>query len=158
MAAISNSSPLIALAEIEQLDLLQRLFDSVLIPPAVAAEVSPSLTSLPTWIEIKQLVQPIPAAVIRRALGPGEREALALALELRPRRVILDDLPARRIATALELPVIGTLGVLIAAKEAGFIRAIRPYVDKLARGSFFISDELYRQLLVAAGELTQGQE
>jgi hypothetical protein len=155
---ISNSSPLIALAEIEQLELLKRLFVSVLIPPAVAAEVSPSLASLPSWIEIKQLVQPVPPSLIRRALGPGEREALALALEVRPSRVILDDLPARRIAVALELPVIGTLGVLVAAKEAGFIRSIRPHMDKLAGRRFFISDDLYRDLLKAVGEWTEGQQ
>ena len=71
--------------------------------------------------------------------------------------MILDDLPARRIAAALELPVIGTLGVLVAAKEAGFIRSIRPHMDELAKRRFFISDDLYRDLLKAVGEWIEGQ-
>jgi predicted nucleic acid-binding protein len=67
MAVVSNSSPLIAPAEIKQLDLLRRLFESVWIPRAVAAEVAPSLPTRPDWIAIRELAQPVPSAVLSRA-------------------------------------------------------------------------------------------
>ena len=152
MPVVSNSSPLIALAEIRQLGLLQQLFGSVWIPSAVVAEIAPSLPRRPDWIEIKELTRPIPPVLLRRTLGSGERETLALALESEPRWVILDDFAARRAAMALALPVIGTLGVLVRAKEAKLIDAIRPYVDELAAGRFFVGEELYRDLLRSVGE------
>lgn len=152
MSAISNSSPLIAFAEIQQLDLLPRLFESVWIPPAVAAEIRPSLPALPDWLDVRRLRRPMPSALQKRALGSGEREAVALSLELQPRWVILDDLAARRTAAALALPVIGTVGVLVKAKEARLIPAIRPTLDRLAAGRFFLGEELYRDVLRAVGE------
>ena len=152
MAAVSNSSPLIALSEIGQLDLLPQLFTSVLIPPAVAGEIAPSVPVLPTWVEVRPVTHPLPQALRRRAFGLGEREALALSLECRPSHVILDDLPARRLAVALGLPLIGTLGVLVAAKHARLIDLIRPQIDGLVGRTFFIGDKLYRELLEAVGE------
>ena len=69
MAVVSNSSPLIALAEISQLDLLHRLFESVWIPHAVAAEVAPSVPTLPDWVAIREFAEPIPSALLGRAIG-----------------------------------------------------------------------------------------
>jgi predicted nucleic acid-binding protein len=109
VAVVSNSSPLIALARIQRLDLLPAIFESILIPPAVAREIAPSIPVLPTWLRI-QASSVLPSApLLRRRLGAGEREALALAIELRADWIILDDLPARRSAEASGLNVIGTL-------------------------------------------------
>ena len=117
MLVVSNSSPLIALAAIERLDLLSGLFSSVVVPPAVASEISRSVPTRPTWLSLQPLGQALPTAVLRPALGSGEREAIALALELHADQLILDDLPARSVARALGLTVIGTLGILLAAKR-----------------------------------------
>jgi predicted nucleic acid-binding protein len=83
----------------------------------------------------------------------GEWEALALATELKADWILLDDLPARRAAEATGLSVIGTLGTLVAAKRAGLLMSIRPELDALVRTSFFLSPQLYDQLLQAAGEI-----
>ena len=83
MAVVSNSSPLIALARIQRLDLLAAIFKSVLIPPAVAHEISPSIPVLPTWLRIQAPSVLPPASLLRRRLGEGEWEALALAIELK---------------------------------------------------------------------------
>ena len=151
MLAVSNSSPLIALAAIDQLDLLPALFQSVLIPLAVAAEIAPSIPTRPRWLQIRLLAGSRPAVVVRRTLGAGETEALALALEVRPDRLILDDLPARRMADGLGLLIIGTLGVLLAAKRRGLVPSIRPVLDRLVGESFFISADLFQEL--SAGEV-----
>jgi predicted nucleic acid-binding protein len=150
--AVSNSSPLIALSAIGRLELLPALFESVLIPPAVAVEIGPLVSTSSRWLRVRPLERLRPAAVVRRTLGPGETEALALALEVRPDRLILDDLPARRLAEALGLPIIGTLGIVLAAKRRGLIASIRPLLDDLVSQSFFITAELIQELLESADE------
>jgi predicted nucleic acid-binding protein len=69
---ISNASPLIALKQIGHLDLLKGLFSAVSIPPAVAREITPTVT-LPAWVSEHALTQPIGPQILRTALGPGER-------------------------------------------------------------------------------------
>ena len=92
------------------------------------------------------------ADVIRPSLGHGEREALSLAAELDADWLILDDLAARRVARTLHLRVTGTLGVLLASKRRGFIPLVRPSLDRLIAQSFFLSPQLYAELIALAGE------
>ena len=60
---------------------------------------------------------------------------------------------ARRSAEAAGLTVIGTLGTLLAAKRAGLLESVRPELDALVRTAFFLSPQLYDELLRAAGEI-----
>lgn len=151
LSVISNSSPLIGLNQIQQLGLLEKLFGTVTIPSAVAQEVAPSV-QLPNWISIKPLSQPIAARILATALGPGESEAISLAVELSNYQVILDDRAARRLALGLGLSVIGTLGILLAAKRHGFISALRPQLEGLVSYGFHLAPELYQRVLLDAGE------
>lgn len=153
MVAVSNASPLIALESIQRLELIAALFETVLIPPAVAREIRRSIASAPPWLQVHSLRAALPDIVQRRTLGDGEREAVALAIEIHADSVILDDLPARRIAHAIGLTVVGTVGLLFAAKKAGLIDRIRPELDNLLKMSFFLSPQLYGQLLLDAGEV-----
>ena len=102
-AVVADTSPLIALHQIGHLHLLERLFGEVLVPPAVAREAAPSLPEPPAWIRTVAPTQPIGSEVLRASLGPGESEALSLALELRADVVVLDDRQARRLASGLGL-------------------------------------------------------
>jgi len=90
--------------------------------------------------------------VLRRSLGDGERQALALAIELRADRIVLDDLPARNVARTLKLRITGTAGVLLVAKRNKLIPRIRPFLDELMKKSFFVGPQLYDELLRLAGE------
>ena len=148
---VSNASPLIALEQIGCLHLLEPLFGKILIPPAVAREVAPTVT-LPAWVEQHSLTQAIGPLILGAALGAGESEAISLALEIGAQRVILDDRPARRLAQALHLPIIGTLGILLAAKRHHLLPAVQPSLDALLRYDFRIAPDLYRQILSDAGE------
>ena len=94
-----------------------------------------------------------PSSARASGLGPGETEAISLALELRAERVILDDLPARVLAQRLGIPLIGTLGILLAAKRRGLVTAIREPIDTLRAGGFRLATDLYEQVLTKAGEL-----
>jgi predicted nucleic acid-binding protein len=148
---ISNAGPLIALEQIVHLDLLKGLFSAVLIQPAVAREIAPTVR-LPAWVSELALTQPIGPQILRTVLGPGESEAISLALEIGVQWVILDERPARRLAQALGRPVIGTLGVLRASKRRGLLPAVRPCVDALVNFGFHISPGLYDLVLADAGE------
>jgi predicted nucleic acid-binding protein len=148
---ISNASPLIALEQIGHLDLLKGLFSAVLIPPAVAREISPTVR-LPAWVSERAPAQPIGPQILRIALGPGESEAISLALEIGAQWAILDERSARRLAQALGPPVIGTLGILLASKCRGLLPAVRPFLDALVNCGFHISPDLYNLVLADAGE------
>lgn len=105
MTVVSNSSPLIAFDTIGESRLLPAIFGSVLIPPAVAREIAPSFATLPPWLVVHGLSAALPPAVRRGSLGDGEREALALALEIQAERILLDDRAARRVGQELNLHI-----------------------------------------------------
>jgi predicted nucleic acid-binding protein len=143
---VADASPLIAFQQIGQLSLLQALFTTLLVPPAVAREIAPSVPPQP-WIVERQPAQPLAPQVLQASLGPGESEAISLALELRADRFIVDEKAARHLAQALGLNVVGTLGVLLAAKRKGLIPAVRPLVEALLEKNFWISPQLVERAL-----------
>jgi predicted nucleic acid-binding protein len=140
---VSNSSPLIALLRIQRLDLVPAILESVLIPPAVAREIRPSIPDLPDWLRVRALSGAPSLLGSRGRLGDGEWEAIALASEVGAAAILIDDRPARRLAEMAGLSVIGTLGLLLEAKKVGLIRTIRPELDKLLETSFFLGEQLY---------------
>ncbi|MFT4040488.1 MAG: DUF3368 domain-containing protein [Thermomicrobiales bacterium] len=146
---VADSSVLIAFHEVGSLDLLQSLFPEIVIPPAVAQEIAPSVGNTAGWLTV---VRPLTMHDAVRSLDTGEREAISLAMELSASRVLLDDLPARRIAMRLSLPIVGSVGVLLAAKEQGRLTQVRPLMDAMRRGSLYLKDAVYWEILRSAGE------
>jgi hypothetical protein len=154
--AVSDTSPFIALNSIGRLGLLPRLFDTITVPPAVAAELKSIL--VPDWVRVVPIpVVSIPEAaitpILEAKLGRGETEAIHLALHLRPDRLLLDDGEGRREAQRLGLRVTGVLGLLLAAKRTGLLPAVRPEVDALRTSGFRVSEGLYKELLASSGEI-----
>lgn len=149
VTVVADASPLIALARVDQLPLLEHLFGEILVPPAVVREVE---LPLPAFVRERKLSRPMPSAVLRAALDPGESEAISLALELDAARLILDERSARRLARDLGLPIIGVLGILLASKQKGMFSQVRPILDALVKSRFRITPELYEWLLSEAGE------
>jgi predicted nucleic acid-binding protein len=107
---------------------------------------------LPAWIEEYPLTQPLASQIATARLGPGESEAIALALELGASELVLDDLPARRLAQSLHIPVIGSVGLLLRAKERGLIAAVRPLMTTMQQEDFRISEGVFDGILAAADE------
>jgi len=146
---VSNSSCLIGLEAIGHIFLLESLYGTVLIPDAVAREWG---QALPSWITV-QSAQNVPLVKsLLVDLGAGEAEAIALALDVGAARLILDDKKARRFANSLGVPVIGTVGITLVAKQRGFISQVRPLLENLQAAGFHISDSLYLQALQLASE------
>ena len=148
---ISNASPLIALTQIGHLDFLERIYRVIVISPAVAVEISQTV-SLPTWIQIRSLSQSVGPRILQASLGLGESETIGLALEIDARLVILDERPGRWLAQSLGVPIIGTLGILLACKRRGILTAIKPCLDRLIELDFRVSSALYEAILKDAGE------
>ncbi len=154
---VSNTGPLIALAGVGQFDLLHKLFGSILIPPAVRAEIlnETALTALAAadWITVQAIQDVIAIQLLREELDDGESEAIVLARELDADLILIDERAARRKARSLGLQMVGTLGVLLMAKDKGFIDAIKPLIESLRGAGFHMSEDLCRQVLDSAGEL-----
>jgi predicted nucleic acid-binding protein len=150
LSVIADASALIALDTIDLLERLEPLFARCVIPPAVAAEIAPTVDR-PSWIAVQELTEAIPRDILEGALGRGETEAIALALELDGYDVVLDERRARRLAAGLGLPVIGTLGILVRAKDAGMLNTIRPSIEALIATRF--SPRVIEEALREVGEL-----
>jgi len=151
VSVVADASPLIALNQVGRLDTLRQLVGEVLVPPAVAAEILPSVPAV-AWIVVRRPAKPVTLSAQRASLGAGEVEALGLALELQATHFIVDERAARREAIALGLRPLGTLGVLLAAKRRGLIPEIKPLIDELVRQGFWVSPRLVKATLAAAGE------
>jgi predicted nucleic acid-binding protein len=119
MIVVSDTSPINYLVLVGQVGRLYDLYGRVIVPPSVMAELrapqSPRLvqewlSTQPTWLEVQS---PSKAPDPRlNYLGAGERDAIALAEELRADRLLIDDRDGRREAVDRDVPVVGTLGVL----------------------------------------------
>jgi hypothetical protein len=155
---ILNNTPLVALQSIEQLDLLHKLFDVVWIPTAVEAEFLAAETAVrepilkqAAWLQTVELANPR-HALVYTGLDRGEAEVLALAVEHSARLVIMDERRGRQYAHRLGLPLTGTLGVLLLAKERGLVTAVGPLVNRLLENGLYLSPDVVYQALALAQE------
>jgi len=156
---IADSSPLIALARINQLELLPQFATRVIIPPTVWHEITiggkglvgAKEVSQITWLEI-QAAKPELVTSLKILIDPGEAEAIALAQTLSDPMLLLDDARARRVAERLNIRRIGTVGLLRWAKKVGLINEIRPYMETLQKNGIYIRPALIEAVLKDVGE------
>lgn len=156
---ISNTSPLQYLHQLGALDVLPKLVKNITVPTAVLDELSagrklglnlPDIQSL-DWITVRRPSSAIVLPMVTD-LGAGEREVIALALEISDSVCVPDDALGRQIAVALQLRITGTLGVLIDAERAGFISTVRPQLDRLHALGFRLAAHTRVAVLKMAGE------
>jgi len=158
---VSNTSPIINLAVVEQLELLWHLYGAIIIPQAVYHEIAvrgyeqAGATEIQTW-RLFECCQVQDLALVRRLeqqLDTGEAEAIALAVETHADLLLLDERRGRAAARQLGLTVTGLLGVLLVAKQQGHLVAVKPVLDALITvAGFWIDEQLYAQVLESAEE------
>lgn len=157
---IVNSTPIILLSNINQLELLKQLYETITIPQAVYDEVTAkpdsacqNLKNHFDWIKVEKIRNPIQKKIYEAKLHDGEVEVMILAQE-EPKAdlVILDDNSAKKTAKFLELSVTGTLGVLVKAKQLNYIEKVKPLMDALIANGFFVTQNVYSMVLEQAGE------
>jgi len=155
---IVNNTPLVALWVLDRLDLLRELYDEVLIPQAVYDEfVATERAVRQAALENAPWIRPVSLANPQRArvyigLDLGEAEVLALAEERAARLVIIDELKGRRYAQRLEMPLTGTLGLLLLAKERGLVATLAPLLVELQEAGLYLGAALIDRALRLAGE------
>lgn len=126
MIVVSDTSPINYLLLIEEIGLLHKLFQKVLIPEAVFAELNHQfapepvrdwLKKIPAWIEI----HPVPNPEAIASLDRREQQAITLAHRVGADLLLIDEHKARREALARGLIVAGTLNVLETAAQQGLV-------------------------------------
>ena len=163
MPAVGNTSPILNLAIIGQLDLLRQQFGEVVIPPMVLQELRidtelPGVESIRLalqnrWLRVVELSNTDITRALRRDLDNGEAEAIALALQLKLTTILIDEHDGRAAAKAMGLIPVGVLGVLLRAKRAGTLNSVVTAMHALQdQAGFFINPDLFATLAREAGE------
>ncbi len=145
---ITDTSYFILLEKINALDILHQLFSTIYTTPEIAKEYG---NPLPKWVVIRAANQSLQEE-FHQYVDLGEASAIALASEISCDYIILDDLLARKLAKKLGLTIIGTVGVLLSAKQKGIVPLFRPYLDLIQQSNFRLSQQLAEKFIAAAGE------
>jgi predicted nucleic acid-binding protein len=157
---LADASPLIALARVDGLPWLRKLYKTISITKEVRIEAT-AARELPGAVAIAAALKQGWIRVLRQEsrepplpqLDTGEASTLRAAVALGPGAlVLLDDLQARRTAQRLGIAMIGTAGIIVEARQAGLIPAVRPVFARLAEEGFHLGDELLQAILAEVGE------
>lgn len=157
---VVNTTPLIALSHVGQLDILKKLYGEIIIPKAVYRELSAKTESICKkavdrsleWIRVENIKNQMAKTMYKTQLHDGEVEVMILSKEIAADIVIIDDANAKKHAKYLGLPVTGTLGVLIKAKREGHINELKPILHQMAENGIYISKSLIELCLKQVGE------
>jgi len=153
MIVISDTSVITALIQIDRVDLLAKVFGSVVIPEKVAAELTISHQFLPPWIRIVAVRDRAAAKRLGERLDEGESEAIALAIELGADYLLMDEKKGRLVARQAGLKLIGVLGLATLGKRMGLVPSVAAVIaDLKAHAAFRIGAELEARILREAGE------
>lgn len=164
VSVVTNSTPIIGLASIDQLDLLSRLFEKVYVTREVYNEVAGDTENRVGADGLKRQIQEgciilydiIDNKFVELMFGRlhrGELSVMVAAKELGISFVLMDDASARKTAESFSLVPIGIVGILKLAKMNGFLLEIKHLLDKLMENNFRISLKLYNEILKDVKEL-----
>lgn len=157
MLVIADTSALVALAACDALSFLDHLFQETCVPPAVYGECTvagkPQAERLGNFLHGRVVEVDLEEFVIAvTGLGQGELEAMALYKRLRADRLLVDDDRARKVARLNGIEVVGSLGVLLRAKEAGLTAEVRPLLSAIQAAGVHDGAQLVDEALRLAGE------
>lgn len=161
MIVVSDTTPLIGLASIGRLEILRSLFGEVYIPQAVFDETvthgreeskAKDEVSQANWIHVAEVKDRLAVNVLLDEMDLGEVETIVLASEMNADWVLMDEKKGRRKLAQLNIPKIGTLGILLKARQLDLIPALKPEIEELQNSGFSVSSLVVEQILKSAGE------
>lgn len=161
MIVVSDTSPIINLAMIGHLDILNQVFGQIIIPESVFYEITIQGSNMPgaqevrdaDWIEVRKCTDENFLKVLLSQVDIGEAQAIALAFEIKADVILIDERAGRQLAKDLNIPVLGLLGVFRVAKSNGLIQYVKPLIDRLVQeAGFRINQNLYISFLEEVGE------
>ncbi|MCV6606983.1 MAG: hypothetical protein OIF32_02130 [Campylobacterales bacterium] len=145
---VSDSTTLIILSDLKRLDLLENLFDKILIPSSVYKEVNVYGTfQLNDFIEIVDVKESELLESLKRLLDLGESEAIALAKE-RNLPLIIDEKKGRKIALNLDLKILGLLGIIYLNIKREFLtkQEAKEFLQQAVKNGYRISKKLIEEM------------
>ena len=146
---IPDTSCLILLYKIGELELLNHLFNEVAITTQINNEFG---KPLPSWIKIQPPQNQHYQELLLLELDKGEASAIALHFEVKNSILVLDDLKARKLADKLKIDYTGTFGIILRAKKTGIIESVKPVLDKIRNTNFRFSEKVFDLIIKEAGE------
>lgn len=161
MIVVSDTTPLIGLASIGRLEPLLELFGEVYIPQAVYDEtvtfgreegIAKQAVASADWIHVVEVKNRLAVDILLDEMDLGEVETIILAGEMNADWVLMDEKKGRRKLMQLNIPKIGTIGILLKAKQLGLIPTLKSEIEKLQNSSFAISQSVVSEVLKLAGE------
>lgn len=132
---LPDTSSLIFLKKIGEIDPLKKLFSNTIVTNEIAEE---HITPFQDWIQIKSTKKKQYQKFLEQSIDKGEASIMALALDMNDNIVSIDDLRARKVARKLDFNLTGTLGILYKAKKAGYIDSMRYTLENLKHFDFRI--------------------
>lgn len=102
---------------------------------------------LPEWIIVDDDYEQSQYSILQVDLDPGEASAIALALRHKQFLLLIDEAKGRRVASRLNLKISGTLGVLLKAKELGFLASGNEALKRIEDSGFYLSTDLKEKML-----------
>lgn len=155
---VCNTTPILTLLGIDVFDVLEKLYDKIIIPNAVFQEIEQgkhkiykSLTQL-QWVEVKEVQDKSLVEELTKYLDAGEAEVIALGKELNADLVIIDEKKGRNFAQLNNLICVGSLGILLKAKENNFIPFLKPLLEEMQTNGIWISESLVKEILEKINE------
>jgi uncharacterized protein len=153
MIVVSDTSPITSLLTIDLINILEQMFHDVFIPEAVYNELQHEHDELPSFLHIGRVIDRNMVSKFERELDKGEAEAIVFALEKKADVLLIDEKKGRLIAEREGVPIIGLIGVLVAAKRKKIIKNVREVLDKLEQeAGFRVSQSLRNHILSIVGE------
>ncbi len=107
---------------------------------------------LPDWFKIENPINKTYQKILEASLDKGEASAIAFAIEQGDCLLIIDDYKGRKYAEQLGIKITGTLGVIIDAKLIGYIKSVKPLLEKIKETDFRLTPELEKKTLEKSGE------
>lgn len=158
MILVADCSALVALAVCDSLNLLERLFDSVVVPEAVYHEATQpdkkQAQALKIFLQGKVRQVNMQNYVFLDAYADaGETEAMLLYKQLAADKLLIDDKRGRKVAKINQISTIGSLGVLLTAKEKGLVVEVAPLLRKIEQSDSYLSPNLLATVLELAEEI-----
>jgi len=155
---VTNTTPIISLLKLSKLEILKDLYSEIIVPNAVYEEVQEGRNKTYykdlnqfQWIQIREVVDRNSLKFFYD-LDTGEAEAIVLAKEIKAQLLIIDEKLGRYYASQAGLKITGTLGVLIKAKNAGFIKQVKPLLIELTQKEVWISENLIDEVCKLTNE------
>lgn len=157
---VSNTGPLVALAVIDRLDILNRLFEQVMVPEAVhfelleggARQAGVAAYQQAQWIKTGKLTAPLDP-LLDSVLDTGEASAIQLARENSVDLVLIDERKGRKIAREIyNLRVIGSARILVEAKRRGHLDNVEDAITAMRQQGYWLHDNIIKAILKEAGE------